>query len=41
LSTDTCISSWDEIARVAIDCGDESFAGEVVGYVEQKLRQMS
>jgi hypothetical protein len=26
---------------VAIDCGDESFAGEVVGYVEQKLRQMS
>ena len=41
LSTDTCISSWDEIARAAIDCGDESFAGEVVGYVEQKLRQMS
>jgi len=41
LSTDTGISSWDEIARAAIDCGDETFAGEVVGYVEQKLRQMS
>jgi hypothetical protein len=41
MSTDTGISSWDEIARAAIDCGDENFAGEVVGYVEQKLRQMS
>jgi len=41
LSTDTGISSWDEIARAAIDCGDENFAGEVVGYVEQRLRQMS
>jgi len=35
------MSSWDEIARVAIDNGDENFAGEVVGYVEQRLRQMS
>jgi hypothetical protein len=41
LPTGAGISSWDEIARTAIDYGDESFAGEVVGYVEQRLRQMS
>jgi len=35
------MSSWDEIARAAIEHGDENFAGEVVGYVEQQLRQMS
>ncbi len=35
------MSSWDEIARAAIDYGDEKFAGEVVGFVEQQLRQMS
>lgn len=34
-------SSWDEIARAAIECGDEQCAGEVVGFVEQQLRQMS
>ena len=41
LSTAAGISSWDEIARAAIDYGDENFAGEVVGFVEQQLRQMS
>ena len=41
LPTAAGMSSWDEIARAAIDYGDENFAGEVVGYVEQRLRQMS
>jgi len=41
LSTAAGKSSWDEIARAAIDYGDEQFAGEVVGFVEQQLRQMS
>jgi hypothetical protein len=41
LSTAAGMSSWDEIARAAIDYGDENFAGEVVGFVEQRLRQMS
>lgn len=35
------ISSWDEIAQAAIQNGDEKFAGEVVGFVEQQLRQGS
>jgi phage shock protein A len=35
------MSSWDEIARAAIDSGDENFAGEVVGFVEQQLRRLS
>lgn len=41
LSTAAGMSSWDEIARAAIEYGDENFAGEVVGFVEQQLRQMS
>lgn len=41
LSIAAGMSSWDEIARVAIDYGDENFASEVVGFVEQRLRQMS
>ena len=41
LSTAIGTSSWDEIARAAIERGDEKFAGEVVGYVERQLRQMS
>jgi len=40
-STAAGMSSWDEIARAAIEHGDEKFAGEVVGFVEQQLRQMS
>jgi len=41
LPTVSGMSSWNEIAQAAIDYGDENFAGEVVGYVEQRLRQMS
>ena len=41
LSTAAGMSSWDEIARAAIDSGDENFAGEVVGFVEQQLRRLS
>ncbi len=41
LSAVAGMSSWDEIARAAIAHGDEQFAGEVVGFVEQQLRQMS
>jgi len=41
LSTTAGVSSWDEIARAAIAHGDEQFAGEVVGFVERQLRQMS
>jgi hypothetical protein len=41
LSTAAGMSSWDEIARAALDSGDENFAGEVVGFVEQQLRRLS
>ncbi len=41
LPTVSHTSSWNEIAQAAINYGDENFAEEVVGYVEQRLRQMS
>lgn len=41
LWTHVGMRSWQDIALSAIEDGDEDFAGELVGLVEQRLRQMS
>lgn len=41
LSAAAGAQSWHDIALSAIEHGDEAFAGEIVGLVEQQLRRMS
>jgi hypothetical protein len=41
LSTADGAQSWHDIALAAIEHGEEDFAGELVGFIERQLRQIS